>query len=207
MKKFLCLVCLFCSFVLAEDAIDRFAKIDPNCTVWVADHSGMRDVVELEFVTLGTVREPGHSREVFPYFPELADTQDSIENLPAEEQEWAREKVYKSMEMKSSDVKNWVPVAKVPEYYSDNFLAPTAPGFYWANSRIDLEMGKDPEVAKRLGVADIVRETRKLVVVVKKQDGSLGAMESGRLFVAPLNEFGRWSRGISVKSVVEKNRR
>lgn len=178
------LTLMFCSSVFSED---RFEKIDPNCDVWVA----RRGMSEPEFVILMKVREPGHPDEVWPYFPDMADKED------------ISDKDRLRLIARIGTINDWTPIKPVPRFDDEKLAEPTQPGYYWCNEIFDLEIAEDPERSKLTQTKDVIKHTRKLVLVIKKKDGSLGAMQFGRTFVFPLKEFGRWSRGLSVKSIIE----
>lgn len=181
---------LVCGVGFAEDP---FSKIDPECDVWVAKWKTTTTQEQVPvFLTLMNVREIGADREVALYFPESVNLDDELDAMPDQKMaEKVRDTVYQQMESRQGTIDRWVPIKQVPRFEDDNFAAPTAPGYYWANSVVDLDA---PE--------DLLRKFRTLVVVVKKKNGTLAVMRAGSTFAAPLNEFGRWSRGLSIKSIL-----
>lgn len=189
----LVLLCLACSFVVsASEPKDPFKKIDPECDVWVASrHTITTQVQTPVFVVLMNVREIGAPRDVALYFPESVNLNDELDDMLDQTMaEKMRETVRRQMTEQQAPIDKWAPIKQVPRYEDDNFAAPTEPGYYWANSVADLDASED-----------LLRKFRTLVVVARKKNGSLAVMQAGSTYAAPLNEFGRWSRGLSIKSV------
>lgn len=178
--------------VAKDEVVDPFAKIDPECDVWVAKWKTITTQEQVPvFLTLMNVRELGAPREVALYFPESVDLNDNLDAMPDQKMaDKVRDTVYAQMEERQGTIDKWVPIKQVPRYDADNFDAPTAPGYYWVNSIADADA---PE--------ELLRRTRMFVVVTKKKDGSLAVMQAGSTFAAPLNEYVRWSRGMSIESV------
>lgn len=189
---FLACCCVNC---FAEDA---FKKIDPDCDVWIANRKRTATVFVPEFVTLVRVRGLGEPREVWPYFPQVIDREETLAAIPDEKtrQEYL-ETSDRILEEKITAVDEWTPFKPVPRFDSDNFSAPTKPGYYWCHVLVDFDLVKNDQ--------EMLRLTRILVLVVQKKNGSLGAMRAGSSRVAPLAEFVRWSRGLSIKSITGVN--
>lgn len=176
-----------CVVVSAEDA---FRKIDPDCYVWIARRKTITTQVQpLLFVTLQNVRGLGEERVVSLYFPENVNLDDELEAMKDRSMaEKVRATVLRQMNERQKPISEWIPVAPVKRLDGENLKEPTLPGYYWANLRIDSDNGEE-----------YLRMSRVLVVVARKKNGTLAAMQSGSTYAAPLKDYCRWGGRVSVE--------
>lgn len=174
-----------CACISAEDA---FKKIDPDCYVWIVRRKTLTTQVQpLLFVTLQNVRGLGEPRVVSLYFPESVNLDDELKAMQDRQMaEKVRETILRQMNERQKPISEWIPVAPVKDFGGD-FHEPNKPGYYMVNLTVDRDENKEYRQQARL-----------FVVVARKKNGTLAAMQAGSTYAAPLNEYCRWSHRISV---------